>query len=52
MQALVVNGEPATTAKAGDAVQVVLDTTPFYGEGGGQVGDRGVLGGQRSDRFD
>ena len=45
VQALVVNGEPASTAKAGDAVQVVLDTTPFYGEGGGQVGDRGVLAG-------
>ena len=44
--ALVVNGEPAQTARAGDAVQLVLDSTPFYGEGGGQVGDRGSLSGQ------
>jgi alanyl-tRNA synthetase len=41
--ALYRDGQPVDALKAGDAGIVVLDNTPFYAEGGGQVGDRGVI---------
>jgi alanyl-tRNA synthetase len=40
---LLVDGEPVMSATEGDAVELVLDRTPFYAEGGGQLADAGRI---------
>ncbi|MEM7242199.1 MAG: alanine--tRNA ligase [Pseudomonadota bacterium] len=43
IMAVVVKGAVQDIAAKGDAVEIVLNQTPFYAESGGQVGDAGVL---------
>jgi alanyl-tRNA synthetase len=46
--ALLVAGVSVSEADMGSSVQIVLNTSPFYAESGGQIGDRGYILGENS----
>ena len=46
VQAILKGDRLVKEAAEGDEVEIVLDVTPFYAEGGGQVGDQGILTGR------
>ena len=41
--AIVKDSEEVSKGALGDEINIILDKTPFYAEGGGEVGDTGVL---------
>jgi alanyl-tRNA synthetase len=43
LRGLLVDGEGVASAREGQSVEVVLDRTPFYAEGGGQLADAGLI---------
>jgi alanyl-tRNA synthetase len=43
VRGIVSGGEVVSSAREGDEVELVLDRTPFYAEGGGQLADQGLI---------
>lgn len=47
---VVVEGNEVQEAATGSEIEVVTETTPFYGQAGGQIGDTGRITGQRHNQ--
>jgi alanyl-tRNA synthetase len=43
VRGLLVDGKNSPSASEGDEIEIVLDRTPFYAEGGGQLADGGLI---------
>jgi len=43
VRGIVASGGVVPSAQEGDEVELVLDRTPFYAEGGGQLADQGII---------
>ncbi|MCL2760065.1 MAG: alanine--tRNA ligase [Desulfuromonadales bacterium] len=43
VKALIVDGKTVEKAKSGDIVELITESTPFYGTSGGQLGDAGEI---------
>jgi alanyl-tRNA synthetase len=43
VRGLLVGGSESVEAEEGDEIELVLDRTPFYAEGGGQLADQGLI---------
>jgi alanyl-tRNA synthetase len=43
VRGLLIDGKSSMSASEGDEIEIVLDRTPFYAEGGGQLADGGLI---------